>query len=190
VLRLAVVGLLAAGWSPGGRDGKDRFELAPVVDEALTGLAYAAGKVSVDELVAAEDSSGSGRARREALYARLAPVKRRDLDRAFRALVAATVAGWTGRSAPRLESPGLACRLAEDLQVTVDDWRPTLEYFREYSQDELEAVARQIGLEVSTDWTHRELIEALLEALPVADYSPPELAFWDGRRESGEESSP
>jgi hypothetical protein len=105
-------------------------------------------------------------------------------------LVAATVAGWTGRSAPRLESPGLACRLAEDLQVTVDDWRPTLEYFREYSQDELEAVARQIGLEVSTDWTHRELIEALLEALPVADYSPPELAFWDGRRESGEESSP
>jgi ParB/RepB/Spo0J family partition protein len=180
VLRLAVVGLLAAGWSP-GRDGNDRFDLAPVVEEALTGLAYAAGKVSVDELVAPEEPSESRRARREDLYLRLVPVRKKELDRAFRALVAATVAGWTGRSAPRLESPRLACRVAEDLQVTVDDWQPTSEYFREYPRAELEALARQLGFEAPADWTQEELIEALLEALPDADYTPPELAFWDGR---------
>lgn len=186
VLRLAIVGLLAAGGWAGERDDQGGLVLAPAVAEALTGLAHAAGAVSIEELMASEDPGLRRRARREELYLRLVPVPRKKLEQAFRALVAATVAGWAGRREPRLESPGLACRVAEDLRVAVDDWGPPAGYLDEYSRGELEEVARRVKVVVCKGWSREELIEALLEAESIDEYSPPELMFWDGRTGAGE----
>jgi hypothetical protein len=189
VLRLAIVGLLAAGgWAERGEDGE--AVLAPEVAEAVTALAHAAGAVSVEELVASEEPGERRPARREDLYLRLVPVPRRKLEAAFRALVAASVAGWAGRGEPRLESPRLACRVAEDLRVGVGGWRPSAEYFGEYSLEELEGVARGVGVEVSEGLPRKELVERVVEALleveSVGEYVPPELVFWDGRTGTGE----
>lgn len=189
VLRLAIVGLLAAGsWC---FDVEDReVVLAPAVTEALTSLAHAAGAVSLEELLASEEPGERRRARREELYLRLVPVPGKVLDVAFRALVAASVGGWPGKGEPRLESPGLACRLAEDLRVEVDEWGPPEGYFEGWSRPELEEVAREVGVEVSEGVSREELVErvagVLVDEGGIDGYVPPELVFWDGRRGSGE----
>jgi hypothetical protein len=74
-------------------------------------------------------------------------------------------------------SPGLACELAQDLELAVTDWRPTAKYFREYGLEELRAEAGRVGVELPAEASREEAIEALLESERIGEYSPPELFF-------------
>jgi hypothetical protein len=178
-LRAAIVGLLTGGPSAGLSFDPEalrrRPDPPPTVVRGLNALARAAGLDGPEELL---DPDREERLDEGDLYHRLLSIPRGVLVRMFAALVAATLDGGSAvGDEPTLESPALAWELAQDLEVEVTDWRPTVKYFSQYGLEELRAIAEGLGIELPETASKEEAIEVLLSSERIGEYSPPELAF-------------
>lgn len=178
-LRAAIVALLTGGPSVGvsfdAEALRRRPDPPPTVVRGLNALARAAGLEGPEVLL---DPDREERPDEGDLYHRLLSVPRGVLVRMFAALVAATLdSGSADGEGPTLEGPALAYELAQDLEVRVTDWKPTVKYFREYSLEELRAIAERLEVELPEAVSKEEAIEVLLSSERIGEYSPPELAF-------------
>ena len=181
-LRAAVASLLARGPAAGMRverlEGEQAVDAPPSVVRGLEALGQAVGIGGAGELF---DREAPGRPTEGEIYVRLLAVPRGVLVRMFAAVVASTLqAGSATGEELTVESPGLACELARDLELAVTDWRPTAKYFREFGLEELRVVAGRLGVELPESAGREEAIEALLESERIGEYSPPELFFRPG----------
>ncbi|MFW6012360.1 MAG: ParB/RepB/Spo0J family partition protein [bacterium] len=176
-LRVAITSMLTDSPSGGARlelpPPDQRPELSGDLESALRGLAeILLGRGETPESLFVASLA------EEDVYDRLLAASTSQLETWHRALVVYTTGAWYYPDrGPTPESSPLLLRLARDLGLSAGEWTPTLEYFEEFTLEELHSVAKDLGIQVRRSAKKPDVIRTLLESDRIKTYTPPEMFF-------------